>query len=180
MSRTLLSSVVVCLVVSGGIGSAQVHDRGPNRSEPTSDASFMRRAQSAGQAAIDLAELAQARGQDESVKALASAIETTHLRTALDLKTLASSKRVNLPVPSGLDRRTKDEFGRLSGVAFDRAYLDRTVQDHRRAIADFTQASDSADDDVRALARSVLPTLSEQQRRAEELQRQFGERARAR
>jgi putative membrane protein len=180
MTRAILTSVVICFTVFTGVTAAQVEDRVPNRAEPMTDASFMRHARAAGQAETDLAELAQARAQDEGVKALASAIKTEHAQTAVDLKTLAASKRVDLPAPTGLDELTRDEFSRLSGAAFDRAYLDRTVQDHRQTIANFIQASNSADDDVRAFAQKVLPTLSDHQRRAEELQKQFGERAKAR
>jgi len=83
-------------------------------------------------------------------------------------------------VPVGLDKTTRDQFTKLSGAEFDRAYLDRTVQDHRQTTANFIQASGSADEDVRAFAQKVLPTLSERQRQADELQKKFGERAKAR
>ncbi|MEO8483452.1 MAG: DUF4142 domain-containing protein [Acidobacteriota bacterium] len=177
---SFLASAVLFSTLLAGVPAAQVQDRVPNRAEPMNDAAFMHNARAMGQAEIDLAELAQARGQDEGLKSLASAIRTEHMQTALELKTLASSKRVDLPVPMGLDKFTKDQFSRLSGIAFDRAYLDRTVQDHRQAIANFIHASGSADEDVRAFALKVLPTMSDHQRRAEELQKQFGERAKAR
>ncbi len=180
MSRAVISSAVLCFIVFVTAVAAQVEDRVPNRAEPMTDASFVRSARSAGQVEIDLADLALALGQDQGVKALASMIKTAQQQTALDLRTLAASKRVDLPVAAGLDKLTTQEYGKLSGVAFDRAYLDRTVQDHRQLIANFIQASNSADEDVRAFAQKALPTLSDHQRRAEELQKQFGERAKAR
>lgn len=180
MSRAFIPSALLCLTAFAGVTAAQVEDRVPNRAEPMTDASFVRNARSAGQIEIDLADLALAMGQDQGVKALASMIKTAEQQTAVDLRALAESKRVDLPVPVGLDKLTRQEFSRLSGVGFDRAYLDRAVQDHRQIIANFIQASNSADDDVRAFAQKVLPTLSDHQRRAEELQKQFGERAKAR
>jgi putative membrane protein len=176
----MFGSVLLCLAVAAAAAAAQVEDRVPNRAAPMTDASFLRHAAAEGASDTDLAEMAQARAKDEGVKALASAIKTAHAQTAVDLKTLAASKHVDLPAGVGLDRLTRDEFQRLSNGAFDRAYLDRTVQAHRQRIADFIQASNSADEDVRAFALKVLPTLSDHERRAEELQRQFGERAKAR
>jgi len=176
MIRLLFTS----FVLAAGLSSAQVEDLVPNRAQPMTDASFIRAAGAAGQREIDLAELAQARGQDEGVKALASKIKTDHLQTAIDLKALAVSKHVTVPAAAGLDKVTKEEFGRLSGAAFDRAYLDRTLQDHNQTIANFIQAASSSDEDVRAFAQKILPALSDHQRRAEELQKLFGERAKAR
>lgn len=180
MSRAVTPSAVLCFTLFVTAAAAQVEDRMPNPAELMTDASFVRSARSAGQVEIDLADLALALGQDQGVKALASMIKTAQQQTALDLRTLAASKRIDVPVPAGLDKFAAQEYSRLSGVAFDRAYLARTVQDHRQLIANFIQASNSPDEDVRALAQKVLPTLSDHQRRAEELQKQFGERAKAR
>jgi putative membrane protein len=179
MTRWFLMCCCVGALVTAGPLAAQVEDPLPNRAQPMNEAAFLRNAATTGQADLDLAELAQVRSQDEGVKALASKIKLERQQTAIDLKTLAGSKHVNLPVPVGLDKMTRDEFTKLSGALFDRAYLDRTVQDHRRTIAIFIQASASPDEDVRAFANKVLPTLTDHQRQAEELQKQFGERAKA-
>jgi len=179
MTRLFLACCLACaasIASATGVAAQDV----PNRAEPANDASFMRHARATAQSEIDLAELVQGRGQDEGVKALASKIKTDDLQMVVDLKALASSKHVDLVVPVGLDKTTRDQFTKLSGAEFDRAYLDRTGQDHRQTTANFIQASGSADEDVRAFAQKVLPTLSERQRQADELQKKFGERAKAR
>jgi putative membrane protein len=152
----------------------------PDRATP-GDAAFLRDAQVMSRSTIAFANVGQARAEDQGVKALAAAIATAGTQMSVDLKTLAAMKHVDLPpTPSDVDRAGSDGFRGLSGVDFDRAYLDRLVDREHDAIDAFTRASDSADEDVRAFARKVLPTMADHQRRAQELRRQFGERERAR
>ncbi|NQX54503.1 DUF4142 domain-containing protein [Pedobacter panaciterrae] len=47
----------------------------------------------------------------------------------------------------------------LDGAAFDTAYIQMMVSDHRNAIALFTQGAESSDPDIKAFASKQLPTL---------------------
>jgi len=76
------------------------------------------------------------------------------------LKALAASKQITLP--ASLDAKhqaTRDRLAKLSGDAFDRAYITEMVAGHQKAVSDFTAESTSGtDSDVKAWAGTTLPT----------------------
>jgi len=77
------------------------------------------------------------------------------------LKGLARRKHVVLPGDiGGKNQAVYNRLSRLSGPAFDRAYMRDMVEDHQEDVAEFRKASLTArDPDVRRFAASTLPTL---------------------
>ncbi len=105
------------------------------------------------------------------MKAFGERMVKDHTKANEDLKTVAESKGVT--VPSKLDTKDanlKKRLSGLSGDAFDRAYVDAMVKDHKNDVAAFEKESTAAHDhDVEAFASRTLPTLKEHLSRAEEL-----------
>ena len=66
-----------------------------------------------------------------------------HSKANDELKTLAKNK--NITVPGDLeakDKAERDRLSKLSGEAFDRAYMNAMLKDHRQDVAEFkTEAS---------------------------------------
>ena len=53
-------------------------------------------------------------------------------------------------------------MSKLSGEAFDRAYMQAMLADHRKDVAEFrTESSSGRDADVKSWASKTLPTLEE-------------------
>jgi putative membrane protein len=51
---------------------------------------------------------------------------------------------------------------KLSGAEFDRKYMEHMVSDHRKAVAEFKKASESAQDpETKAFAAKTLPKLQD-------------------
>jgi putative membrane protein len=88
---------------------------------------------------------------------------------------LANAKQVMLPAePTAAQKATKDRLARLSGAAFDRAYVSAMVKDHQTAVAEFTKQSKGSDPDVSAFADKMLPALRDHLQRAQAVQKQIG------
>lgn len=76
---------------------------------------------------------------------------------------LASAKGIALPARGpGEHQQHAERLGALSGAAFDKAYMDKMVQDHGKTIALFEQqAKGGKDAELKAFAAKTLPTLRE-------------------
>src|SRR5207237_37791 len=78
-------------------------------------------------------------------------------------------KNITLPTDSGAKHKaTKDRLAKLSGAAFDKAYMQEMLNDHRKDVSEFQKESRSGKDpDVKAWAAKTLPTLEEHLRLAQ-------------
>jgi putative membrane protein len=136
---------------------------------------FMMKASEAGMAEVDLAVLAQQKATDSRVKSYAATLQKDHTAANASLKQIATKQSVTLPTmaPSSATA-TKSQFEKLSGAAFDRAYVDQMVRDHQQAVELFEQAAKSTNADVKAFAEKTLPTLREHLQKAQDLKRALG------
>jgi putative membrane protein len=128
-----------------------------------SDTSFLKKAAEGGVAEVEFGKLAADKASDPDVKKFGQKMVDDHSKANEDLMKLAKDKGVD--VPNGLDAKTqkeKDRLAKLSGAAFDRAYMKMMVSDHKKDVAEFDKMSRQAKDpDVRSFASSKLPTLKE-------------------
>ncbi len=125
--------------------------------------SFMKKAAVGGMAEVELGQLAQQKGSSARVKEFGARMVRDHSKANQELKQLAGLKGVTLP--TALDSKNQKvvaHLQKLSGVAFDRAYMSDMVADHKEDIADFqTEGQGGKDPDVKAFATKTLPTLEE-------------------
>jgi putative membrane protein len=140
-------------------------------SNNTVDASFIKKAAMGGMAEVDLGQLASSKASDDKVKAFAQRMATDHGKANDELKKLAASKQIE--VPAALDSKhqaTHERLARLSGSAFDRAYVSDMLADHKKDVAEFMhQSTSAADPDVKAFATNTLPTLQEHLKMIEDI-----------
>ena len=84
----------------------------------------------------------------------------------------------NVTLPSDVDAKDKathDRFAKLSGAAFDRAYIQHMVAGHRKAVAAFKKESTSGKDpDVKAWATKTLPTIEDHLKTAQDIAKNVG------
>jgi putative membrane protein len=68
-------------------------------------------------------------------------------------------------LPASIDsahQRKIERMQKLSGAAFDRAYMKEMLSDHKKDVSEFRkQAKSAKDPDVKAFASRTLPTLEE-------------------
>jgi putative membrane protein len=108
-----------------------------------------------------LAQLAERKGQSSAVKQLAERIAADHNRLQDEWLAMASSN--GQPVKPGIGKNHKaklNQLQKLSGRAFDRAYVTIVVRNHKDYIDYFEKEGRSAHStQVRELVNRDLPTL---------------------
>jgi len=134
---------------------------------------FLKKVAEGGMAEVQVSQLAATKASRADVKAFAEKLVADHTKANDEVKALAARKSIDLPTT--LDARhkaTHDKLAALSGAAFDRAYLDAMMADHRADVAEFKrQSTMNQDPDVKAWAAKTLPTLEEHLKQVQALSR---------
>lgn len=128
-----------------------------------SDRMFIKKAAQGGMAEVQLGQLATEKGSSEDVKKFGQRMVDDHSKANDQLKELAASKGVEIPTSlNSKDEATKNRLSKLSGNAFDRAYMQDMVKDHTQDVSEFKKASQTAKDpDLKNWASQTLPTLED-------------------
>jgi putative membrane protein len=107
-----------------------------------------------GMLEVQLGQLAADKGASQEVKDFGSKMVTDHSKANDELKAIASSK--DLTLPDKLDSKHQaaiDKLSKLSGAAFDKAYVSAMVKDHKGDDAEFAkEAKSGGDADIKAFA----------------------------
>lgn len=163
--RTLMPPMAVLGFLTGMTGAGFAAD------VPKDALAFMHEAAAGGKAEVQLGKLAADKGSTPDVKAFGQRMVVDHSKAGDELQTLAAHKSVTLP--AGLDAKhqaTYDRLAKLSGLAFDQAYMDDMTADHVHDVDAFKQAAKSSDAEVAEFARRTLPTLEEHLKEARRVQ----------
>jgi putative membrane protein len=156
-------------VVTGHPLLAQMKNAQLEKSDPA--AMFVKNATESGLAEVQLSQLALTKSQNPQVKAFADEMVRDHTAANEALMRLASSK--NIPVPTAVserDKATLEQLAKLYGRDFDRMYLAKMVSDHEKAVSLFQkEAASGSNPELKAWAKSTLPTLQRHLDMAEHL-----------
>ncbi len=126
-----------------------------------------------GEAEVRLGRLAQDRASNPEVRAFAEMMVRDHTKAGDELKQIASRHNLRMDEKTGDHGDHNDlqeRLAKLSGVEFDREYIDAMVDDHEKAINDVEDKTDSNNQDVKQWATSTLPTLKQHLERAKSIQ----------
>jgi putative membrane protein len=137
----------------------------------SSDASFYRSLAEGGMAEVRLGKLAQQKAEDPNVKDFAAMMVKDHSAANAQLRALAATKDVTLPKGPGIKARAKKtELEALSGHAFDSSYIASQIKAHEDTVALLQkEISSGTDDDAKAFAQKVLPTVQNHLQAADKL-----------
>jgi putative membrane protein len=135
------------------------------------DEEFAQKAATGGQAEVEMAKMAMDRASRDEVKQFAQRLISDHQQANQQLDSIASRKDLDLPKMMPTEaQEAHDKMMKLSGAAFDKAFLQHAVQDHQKDIAEFQKAATSvSDNDLKQFASQTLPTLQEHLRMAQDL-----------
>ncbi|HXF28083.1 MAG TPA: DUF4142 domain-containing protein [Bryobacteraceae bacterium] len=162
--------------------AAKTHPKGalnPATTEPLhtakrsrGDSLFVVSAARGGMAEVQLGKLAAEQGSSNSIKDFADHMVTDHSAANDELEKLAKKDRITLPTgPSAKQKTLYNRLSALSGSAFDRAYIQAMIEDHQKAVAEFTRASSNASDpDIKEFASHTLPTIADHLKMAQQIQ----------
>ena len=172
-TRWLTAAVMVAAI---GLAPAVTFAQAPDKSKvPSGDKKFVTEAAEGNLAEVELGKLASEKAANDAVKQFGQRMVGDHGKANEELAKLAQDKGVS--TPSGLDskhQKLRDRLAKLSGAAFDRAYVDEMVKDHRQDVKEFQREADKGKDpDVKAWAAKTLPTLQDHLKQVENIQTQM-------
>src|SRR5262245_45347502 len=90
----------------------------------------------AGMAEVELGKMATDKASKDEVKKFGQRMVDDHSKAGDELKTIAQTK--NITWPADLDAKHKavrDRLSKMTGDAFDRAYMQEMVEGHRKVAA---------------------------------------------
>lgn len=155
--------------------SARADDTAGKRGA-TAERTFLQSASNGGLAEVELGKLAEQRASNADVKSFGARMVKDHTAANKELATLAARKGVSFPTRiDRKDEELRDRLSKLSGPAFDRAYMQEMTTDHEQDVAEFHKAAESSSDpDVRDFATHTLPTLTSHLDEARRIQAALG------
>ena len=159
--------VTATAILCAGTAAAQKSEANRLRA---ADSTFVTKAAEGGLAEVELGNLAKEKATNQKVKDFGQRMVTDHTKANSELQSAVSGKGITLP--TSIDSKSqaqKTRLSNLSGAAFDRAYMEDMVRDHKADVAEFEKESNSGTDpDVKAFAAKTLPTLQEHLKLAED------------
>jgi putative membrane protein len=143
------------------------------------DRLFVRAAAIGGMAEVELGKLAEQKGDGDAVKDFAQRMVEDHTKANERLMSLA--KQNDIAVPDELDQEheaMRDRLEKMSGVEFDRAYIQGQVVDHQKTAQLLEYEIGSGQDaQLRSLASETLPVVLQHLRMARDVEARMTGRA---
>lgn len=125
------------------------------------DKEFVTKAAQGGMAEVTLGTIATKQGHSRPVKAFGAQMVQDHGKANKEL--IALAKKLGVKLPKAVSPEQQTEIARLTklkGEAFDKAYMETMVKDHKQDVADFEKEAKSGENaQVKAWAAKTLPTL---------------------
>ncbi len=125
------------------------------------DARFIMQSVNGALTELALGKLAQQKGENKRVKNFGALMIKDLTKANNKMTLLAQSKNITVPVaPFADDQKIIDQLSQKSGRAFDTAYVDKMITDHRKFIPLFENESrNSTDPDIKKFASKTLASL---------------------
>jgi len=143
-----------------------------NKQLTANERSFLKMAAMDNMTEIQMGKLAQTKSQDNKIQQYGQTLINDHQNAQDELKTLA--QQYNVALPTQLDQTHQQEvnrMGNLSGAGFDRAFVQRAVTDHQKAVQQFQKMSQNAtNSDVRQFASNTASVLEKHLDEAQNLE----------
>jgi putative membrane protein len=164
--RALIVGTVVLLTSASAFAQSPAVAAG--KANP--DSGFVIEAAKGGMAEVELGKLGAEKAGSEHVKKFAQKMVDDHGKANDELKTLARNKNITLPTAvDGNQKGLHDRLAKMSGDAFDRAYMKAMLDGHLKTVSAFRKESRSGKDlDVKAWASKTLPMLEDHLKQAQE------------
>src|SRR5207248_5007839 len=135
---------VLAAVSSIGLVAQTSHKMANDKTETSSgqlapaDRQFIKKAAQGGLAEVELGKLATEKAASPEVKQFGQRMVDDHGKANDQLKQVASQKGITVPEKlNAKDAATKARLEKLSGKAFDRAYMQDMVADHTKDVSEF-------------------------------------------
>jgi putative membrane protein len=171
--QSLIAATVVLALAAAPAFAQKKHT---GKKKVADDSTFVTKAAKGGMAEVELGKLATEKGSSDQVKQFGQRMVDDHSKANDELKTIAQQKNMTLPTEIGAkEKALRDRLTKLSGAAFDRAYMQAMLADHRTDVNEFRMESRSGTDtDIKGFATKTLPTLEEHLKMAQDTTKAVG------
>ena len=156
--------LTACMAVAQDTSAGSTTKKSGAKTGAIPDAQFVTKAAQGNMAEVALGKLAAEKGQSDDVKKFGQKMVDDHSKAEQDLEGVASKNNWTLPKDVSAQQKAEQQrLEKLSGAAFDRAYVQMMVKDHTKDVAEFRQeaASTSANPDLKDFATRTYPTLED-------------------
>ncbi|HXE56382.1 MAG TPA: DUF4142 domain-containing protein [Gemmatimonadales bacterium] len=126
-----------------------------------------------GMKEVELASIAAQRAANAKVKDFARRLVSDHRKANNELRQLASRNNVTLPQQlEGGQADDVQELAQRQGAEFDRAFIDRMVEDHQETVDRLQEIGEDAEanPDLKQWAGKTLPVIRQHLQTAQSLQ----------
>lgn len=141
-----------------------------------SDTKFAMEAAHGGQAEVELGKLAQEKASSQDVKDFGQLM--VHDHSEANQKLMAVAQQENMQLPSSPDAKQQamyDKLSKLSGPAFDKAYMHDMLKDHEEDVKAFKKESmDGTNPQIKNFAAQTLPVIEGHLAKAKTIESQMG------
>jgi putative membrane protein len=147
----------------------------PSRSLSSADRSFLQEASAGGIAEVDVSTLAERQASSDSVKQFARRMIQDHSQANEQLQAIARQHQITLS-QSGAAHHAgmKQRLQQLSGLDFDRTYIQHQVSDHQSALQLYQrEASNGQNSELKSLASELQGTIAQHLQQAMTIQNQL-------
>lgn len=140
------------------------------------DKTFVKKAMEGGMAEVKLGELAAQKASSNDVKQFGQKMVDDHTKLNDQMKPIASTLGVEEPTDvSPMDKALQKRLEGLSGDAFDKAYMQAMVKDHRKDLMEFKkEASTGKSSAVKDAASQGAQVISQHLQMAEQIAQKVG------
>jgi putative membrane protein len=137
---------------------------------------FLKDAGQANQKEIALADVAESKSQNSTVKELAHMIRADHQQNYAQVQALAQAHGVTLEAsPDWMNQREIDHMQKVKEADFDQDYTKMMIKGHVKTIKMFEKAdAEIQEPDIKQYAENTLPKLREHLRHSEDAARAVG------
>jgi putative membrane protein len=185
ITGTLVAVLVAAPGAVGQVTSSQDTVKSPwptvNRTptfgdDVSADSSFIRQAVRGNYTEVALGRLAESRASNSEVKEFAERMVEDHNSMNKEWIELAQDNDMKVTVDFGESgRQAIDRLEKLSGTAFDQAYMSEMLREHEQELAAFQQmASSAGSSEIRQLASSGASTIRQHHTLAQQVGSRVG------
>src|SRR5436190_19742346 len=136
------------------------------------DQKFIKEAIEGNLAEVQMGKLAQQNGASQGVKDFGQMLATDHGQANTKAQSVAQSLNVTPPTePNAKQKKDYDKMSKLNGAAFDKAFAQHMVADHKKDIAAYKKETKSKNQTAAGYANETLPTLEKHLETAQSLQK---------
>jgi putative membrane protein len=163
MSKKLMLSLAVAATLAASSYGAGAKD------EPGQE--FIKKAIEGNLSEVAMGQLAQQKGKSDGVKTFGRQLEEDHSSANQKAMSVASSMGLTPPSePNKKQKQTYQKLAKLSGEAFDHAFIKDMVADHKKDVAEYQKEAKRKNDPAADYANQTLPALQNHLQMAQSLE----------